>query len=451
MSPQQPHYLSPEQQDKALHMKNRYVTWNNIKWSLGGFLVLLACAAVIWQTLFMANGRDKICLRPTVWLDVPPNQYLDRDEAASLIGHIMFSYSGINLLPDKNMCGQAPRLSLRLEVKRSTGGVQLDATLTDLDNSDMEIRPDVAIWYKSYILGDGNLTVPIEDSLVDMIYHIGDRDNEVLQKFAQMTWADKNAQQNYQCAIFPLNEQTAHQTDKLTENFQCLAQQVEDYSPFADVYARYATWLYHNRNDTIDFDKGHYSDKMSYAIKQAKKINPNNAELLSLELMQARFGNQIDYGKMVRIMKVIEDYHLYQPRLLMNHAKLNALYFGKYERGYVYSARASRILNSNYFNYVVLVKYIMSHEWDEARDYMSSFTLARHPNTALFALLVGGETNDEKLIAFALEVLRENDLKDLAKTVAYSERQSYHYQLRNRLTDAVRKYYRKAPGYKGQF
>lgn len=94
MSPQQPHYLSPEQQDKALHMKNRYVTWNNIKWSLGGFLVLLACAAVIWQTLFMANGRDKICLRPTVWLDVPPNQYLDRDEAASLIGHIMFSYSG---------------------------------------------------------------------------------------------------------------------------------------------------------------------------------------------------------------------------------------------------------------------------------------------------------------------------------------------------------------------
>lgn len=311
-----------------------------------------------------------------------------------------------------------------------------------MDIGAADLKDEDILWHKSYPLGGGVAMDTLEISLMDMMYNIGYYKNETVEKVAHLQWADKQAQANFICSFYLLGDFNSLKKELLSQKVQCLTKQMKEKTPFADVYSQYALFSYLRDLDILDFDSGSYGYDMNFAVEKAKEIDPNNMNLLRLYLFQERNNKNVDHAKLAHIMNVIEDYHLFAPDMLSEHAKLNALYFGKYDQGYLYALKASKILADDSFNYVFLIKRIMTHDWEAANNYMHSHALVKYPSSGLFALLVGGKTQDQELIEFGLNALHSYGYDSKEKTLTYLKKLEYHHSLSNRLRYGVKQYYR---------
>lgn len=406
------------------------------------FILMLAFISWMLSSFYMPlDPKSKNCLRPGVYISFSSDgNSLPVESYTSKISRYLSAYPNVFFRHDGEICRGSVDYRLEFSKTRNKDKVHLGAKVFPYDARTNQ-QGEKPIWtWKKTIFGENN-DAEVELNLMMIVSELGSNQSPLVDNALSSQWQNKKAYNNYKCTI--LGYRNFHpEDDKSMDNYyQCLKKQIDEGTPFADVYGRYAHIMHYAVLGYARFDGVNYTEEFDKSVWIAQDMDPNDFFSINALLQYYRYQKSPNYGAVRHLLKRINQQLQHHPEALLEYAKLNGLYLGKWDEAKSKIRLYHAISPHALFSYAEMGSYMMDERWGDALNAYSSHEFYHNAPDGLALIRIGGELQRKDIIAKGVEILDRYDIHNKDEAIAYAESLNFHFAFRNRLEAGVKKYY----------
>lgn len=150
--------------------------------------------------------------------------------------------------------------------------------------------------------------------------------------------------ESYRCILKAKDFASNEIVDHYEEALQCIESLARNEQEHADIPSLYAKLLLYQKLGLVPHRTTGAEGRMAAAVAQARAINPADSQYLRVQIQSLRHGDHVNRASYYDLLSTMRTSHPFEPFIVGQAGRIDALYFGKWDEGLTQISRARSIL-----------------------------------------------------------------------------------------------------------